>query len=389
MGSLHPRNPRVEEYGPASPNLPVVTEGLTRSPNAAETSTMPSLSATIQESAKSPVLQKTHEGLLSDSAGRYGGYAPSPTTSQAELEGFDDEAVEPKSFERIKSGITMHKSKGAVYAKVGEEGINRMHKFSLYETVTRFYLVGADLMDQRFRVLKVDRTAPPNQLNLFEDEIVYNKTDMNQLLNTIDDGNKGTGGMKLKCSSWGILGFIRFTECYYMVLITKRKHVAMLGGHYIHQIDGTELIPLTTGSLSKFQQNRNADESRYLAIFGALDLSRSFYFSYSYNITRTLQRNIIRGKLLTGARRFRPSEDINDMFVWNHHLLHPALEALKCPYDWCHPIIHGFIDQKCKRRTQRLISSLTYRSQALMSSVDEYTLHLSQGDRGFSLVQGS
>ena len=87
----------------------------------------------------------------------------------------------------------------------------RMHKFSLYETINRFYLVGADIMDRRFRILKIDRTADTGTLNVSEDDIVYSKTEMNRLLNGIDDGNKNSGGLKLKCSTWGLLGFIRFT----------------------------------------------------------------------------------------------------------------------------------------------------------------------------------
>nr|GFD51781.1 polyphosphoinositide phosphatase [Tanacetum cinerariifolium] len=109
---------------------------------------------------------------------------------------------------------------------------------------------------------------------------------MFRLLGTIQDGNKSTGGMKLKCSTWGLLGFIRFTDAYYMVLITKRAQVAMLGGHYIYQVDGTEMIPLTTGSAARYQKDRNPEEARFLASLANLDLTRSFYFSYSYNITR-------------------------------------------------------------------------------------------------------
>ncbi len=262
------------------------------------------------------------------------------------LAGDDDEAVEPKSFERVKSGASTFKGKGE-YGKVGEGGIRKMHKFTLYETSTRFYLIGADLLDERFRVLKIDRTAPPGQLSLFEDDIVYDKREMNQLLNAIDDGNRATGGLKHKTSTWGILGFIRFTEAYYMVLITKRRHVALLGGHYIYQVDGTELIPLTTGSTTKFQRDRNPEEARYLTIFGTLDLTRSLYFSYSYNITRTLQHNILRLKESLGQEPQRQENDLNDMFVWNHHLLAPALNVLRNPFDWCHASVYGFIDQKC------------------------------------------
>ncbi|KAF2188095.1 hypothetical protein K469DRAFT_724694 [Zopfia rhizophila CBS 207.26] len=243
---------------------------------------------------------------------------PRGETESMRFDGDDEDPPIPVSFQRSSSPAIMQRNKGAAYEKVGEEGINRMHKFSLYETSTRFYLVGGDIMDKHYRVLKIDRTAPPGNLNIFEDDIVYDKREMNQLLNAIDDGNKGAGGMKLKCSTWGLLGFIRFTEAYYMLLITKRAQVAMIGGHYIYRVDGTELIPLTTGSTSRFQKDRNPEEARFLSILNNLDLTRSFYFSYSYNITRSLQQNIIRER-----------QDFQDMFVWNHYLLGPARAALK------------------------------------------------------------
>ncbi|KAF2645610.1 hypothetical protein P280DRAFT_442280 [Massarina eburnea CBS 473.64] len=270
---------------------------------------------------------------------------PRGETEEMTFPGEDENPAVPVSFQRSSSPAAIQKSKGAGYEKVGDGGINRMHKFSLYETSTRFYLVGADSIDKHYRVLKIDRTAPPGHLNIFEDDIVYDKREMNQLLNTIDDGNKHTGGMKLKCSTWGLLGFIRFTEAYYMLLITKRAQVAMIGGHYIYQVDGTELIPLTTGSTSRFQKDRNPEEARFLGILNSVDLTRFFYFSYSYNITRSLQQNIILERQALNEGRSHPNRDFQDMFVWNHFLLEPAKEALKNVYDWCHPIIHGSVDQ--------------------------------------------
>jgi hypothetical protein len=222
-----------------------------------------------------------------------------------------------------------------------------MHKFSVYETATKYYVVGADVMEERFRVLKIDRDADIGTLGLAEDGIVYSKKEMNQLLNAIDDGNKSTGGMKLKCSTWGLLGFIRFTGPYYMLLITKRSQVAMIGGHYVYQIDGTELVPLVPGHGSKYKPDaRNAEEARFLGILSNLDLSRSFYFSYSYDITNTLQHNISRERqALTDKSRAGHLPDYNDMFIWNHYLLKPSTTALQNTYDWCLPIIHGYIDQ--------------------------------------------
>ncbi|KAF2265735.1 polyphosphoinositide phosphatase-like protein Fig4 [Lojkania enalia] len=270
---------------------------------------------------------------------------PRGETEHMTFVGEDEDPAVPVSFQRSSSPSILQRNKGAAYDQVGEDGVNRMHKFSLYETSTRFYLVGADSLESQYRVLKIDRTAPPGHLNIFEDDIVYDKREMNQLLNAIDDGNKGTGGMKLKCPNWGLLGFIRFTEAYYMLLITKRAQVAMLGGHYVYQVDGTELIPLTTGSTSRFQKDRNPEEARFLSILNNLDLSKSFYFSYSYNITRSLQQNIVRERMALNEGISKAMMDRQDMFVWNNYLLEPARAAIKNVDDWCHSITHGYIDQ--------------------------------------------
>ena len=242
---------------------------------------------------------------------------------------------------------TAHQLKQGILAS---SGMSKMHRFQLYETTTRFYLVGIDVMDNQYRILKIDRTAESGNLSLAKDDIIYTKKEMHQLLNAIDEGNKASGGLKLKCSTWGLLGFIRFTGDYYMLLITKRSQVAMIGGHYIYQIDGTELVSLTPPTSNRFKLNQNPEEARHVSILSNLDLSRSFYFSYSYDITHTLQYNLVRER--TRAQIVpvdNPLDSLyNEMFVWNRHLLEPVAFALKTTYDWCLPIIHGFIDQASK-----------------------------------------
>ncbi|ATY65834.1 polyphosphoinositide phosphatase [Cordyceps militaris] len=224
----------------------------------------------------------------------------------------------------------------------------KMHKFSLYETASRYYVVGVDVSETRYRILKIDRTTEGGaEPGLTDDKIVYTLQEMNQLLDTIDDGNKGTGGIKLRCTTWGLLGFIRFTGCYYMLLITKKSTVAMVGGHYIYQVEGTELIPLATGKSSKPEaRNKSAEETRFLSIFNSLDLTRSFYYSYSYDVTHTLQRNIMRERRCM-AQGVVPEVDgeLNSMFVWNHYLLKPISAVTNNLFDWCRPLIHGYVDQ--------------------------------------------
>lgn len=257
-----------------------------------------------------------------------------------------EDPVSPEPFDRTRSPEKLSKSTSPTIPEAPPAHFQGLHKFSLYETKARYYLVGGDVTDTRFQLLKLDRTGPPGKLNITEDNVVYTKREMNQLLNTVDDGNRASGGMKLRVNSWGLLGFIRFTEAYYMLLITRKQQVAVIGGHYIYQIDGTELVPLTTGNTSRFSTARNPEEARYLSILGVLDLNRSFYFSYSYDVTHTLQHNLIqRRQRLADGTFLDFSPDYNDMFIWNQHLLQPAINNLKNPFDWCLPIMHGFIDQ--------------------------------------------
>ncbi|KAI1185677.1 SacI homology domain-containing protein [Nemania serpens] len=223
--------------------------------------------------------------------------------------------------------------------------VHKMHKFTLYETASRYYIVGGDVAEKRFRILKVERNTHDDPiLRTAEDKTIYGRKEMNALLDTIDHGNKATGGIKQRCTSWGLIGFIKFTGPYYMLLITKKSTVAMIGGRYVYQVDGTELIPLTP---PKYKTDaRNPEESRFLGILNHLDLTRSFYYSYSYDITRTLQHNIRREReaLARGLPGVAHRDD-NNMFVWNSHLLRPAADSLSNQFDWCRPIIHGYIDQ--------------------------------------------
>ncbi|KAJ5770290.1 uncharacterized protein N7511_002341 [Penicillium nucicola] len=351
-GTSPQQTPSMESFDDVSLIGPVFEEhsfhnGLPVASDAPEqTSKSENASASSQLTSR---LERSDDVGMIDDTSEISEFAPlydAPGTRVEEDEGEDEEPRVATSFERRESSPTSalkHRS-AADYSDY--EGINRMHKFTLYETATRFYMVGINLAETRFRILKIDRTSESGELSITEDDMVYTKREMVQLLDAIDDGNKSTGGLNQKCSAWALLGFIRFTGAYYMLLVTKRSQVAMLGGHNVYQIDETELIPLTTSESSHLKAEKHSEEARYIAILNNLDLSRSFYFSYSYDITRTLQHNICRERknYLDGIPQ--PfSQDYHSMFIWNHHLLAPAAEALKNPYEWCLPIIHGYVDQ--------------------------------------------
>nr|XP_023419433.1 polyphosphoinositide phosphatase [Cavia porcellus] len=158
--------------------------------------------------------------------------------------------------------------------------ISSVQKLVLYETRARYFLVGSNHAETKYRVLKIDRTEPKD-LVVIDDRHVYTQQEVRELLGRLDLGNrtkmgqKGSSGLFQAVSAVGVVGFVRFLEGYYIVLITKRRKMADIGGHAIYKIEDTNMIYIPNDSV----RISHPDEARYLRIFQNVDLSSNFYFS--------------------------------------------------------------------------------------------------------------
>ncbi|XP_050449976.1 polyphosphoinositide phosphatase isoform X1 [Cataglyphis hispanica] len=318
--------------------------------------------------------------------------------------------------------------------------ISSIQKIALYETKSRFYLMGSNNILTRFRVLKIDRMES-RELIVVDDKREYTQDEIKDLVNMIDMGNRtrtgqrnNVGGVARVVSAFGIvgkdskdpasssskseepepqelhkplhkptqtkftwknmwqrdtfprlvralalLGFVRFLEGYYIILVTKRRRVAVIGHHTIYKIEDTSMIYIPNDIVRVF----HPDEQRYVKMFQSIDLSSNFYFSYSYDISHTFQSNMappmhIKSDIPTDipirqkdSEELENSEDFFNMwafrkdwqtecksekymdygirsnphrrFVWNSHLLKPVEKDLHP--DWILYVIHGFIGQ--------------------------------------------
>lgn len=239
-----------------------------------------------------------------------------------------------------------------------------LQRFTIYNSKSTMYIVGSNAKESLFRILEINKD-PNDETNLtiIEDKsYFYTRKDMVDLINGLNESIEG--GIHKIAHGYGLLGLIKFTKGYYLSIITKCSQVAIIGGHYIYHIDETKLIPL---DIDYQRPNKYTDEEKLLSIFKYLDLGKTFYFSYAYDITNTLQTNIIRQKkLATELQRNGNTNSSNDnsanpnksfvdnfgtfdcseRFVWNKLLLNPILENKDiATYEWFQPIIHGFIDQ--------------------------------------------
>ena len=85
----------------------------------------------------------------------------------------------------------------------------------------------------------------------------------------------------------------------------------MIGHHTIYKIEDTSMIYIPNDTVRVF----HPDEQRYVKMFQSIDLSSNFYFSYSYDLTHTLQSNMTPPKHIksdipsTNDRILNPPED--------------------------------------------------------------------------------
>ncbi|EQB78438.1 SAC domain-containing protein 3 isoform 1-like protein [Camelus ferus] len=154
--------------------------------------------------------------------------------------------------------------------------ISSVQKLVLYETRARYFLVGSNHAETKYRVLKIDRTEPKD-LVIIDDRHVYTQQEVRELLGRLDLGNrtkmgqKGSSGLFRAVSAFGVVGFVRFLEGYYIVLITKRRKMADIGGHAIYKIEDTNMIYIPNDSV----RVTHPDEA-----------------SYSYDLSHSLQYNL-------------------------------------------------------------------------------------------------
>ncbi|KAA8540209.1 hypothetical protein F0562_024228 [Nyssa sinensis] len=209
-----------------------------------------------------------------------------------------------------------------------------LQKFRLYETRSKFYMIGWDKNRTFWRVLKIDRLEP-SQLNIFEDSTTYSEIECCDLLKRIHEGNKSTGGLKFVTTCYGIVGVIKFLGPYYMLLITKRRKIGRICGHAVYAITKSEMIPIPNSTVrSNMAYSKN--ENRYKKLLCTVDLTKDFFFSYSYHVMYSLQKNLCNHE--TGHFFYET------MFVWNEFLTRGIRNHLKNAL-WTVALVYGFFKQ--------------------------------------------
>ncbi|RDX98675.1 Phosphoinositide phosphatase SAC1 [Mucuna pruriens] len=209
-----------------------------------------------------------------------------------------------------------------------------LEKFRLYETRARFYLVGSDRNKRFFRVLKIDRSEP-SDLNISQDPVLYSPQEIKSLLQRIAEGNRATGGLTFVAKVFGIAGCIKFLESYYLILVTKRRQIGSICGHAIYSIKESQLITIPHVSIQS-DLAHSKTELRYKKLLSSVDLTKDFFFSYTYPIMQSLQKNVSFSQ--EGGMSY------DNIFVWNAYLTQ-AIRSRCNNTIWTIALVHGHFRQ--------------------------------------------
>jgi hypothetical protein len=118
----------------------------------------------------------------------------------------------------------------------------RLSEFVLYETQAQYLLVGNDKAASRFRILRISRGD--GDLVARDDGADYTRAECHHAVEALHRAHANTGGVTKVADVYGLVGFVRFLEGYYLIAITKRGPVAYIGGHEIFSIDDTLFISI-------------------------------------------------------------------------------------------------------------------------------------------------
>ncbi|TPX71110.1 hypothetical protein SpCBS45565_g01267 [Spizellomyces sp. 'palustris'] len=143
----------------------------------------------------------------------------------------------------------------------------------------------------------------------------------------------------------GLIGIIKLNAGDHIVVITDRERVGQLSGHDIYKLTGHKIIPVQRSRLHLTEQQIQ-DDVNYVVMLDNLLESGFFYFSYTYEIANTLQRQSV-----TAPKNQPLWRRADERFFWNRYMHRQLMELSHTKADsdlsnFILPIMCGFVEIK-------------------------------------------
>ncbi|CDS08477.1 hypothetical protein LRAMOSA09839 [Lichtheimia ramosa] len=133
------------------------------------------------------------------------------------------------------------------------------------------------------------------------------------------------------------MGFIRLHAGEYMIVTLGRECAGVFNGHEIFRATTFQILPLPR-DLSNLTNTQLNDEQQYIHLLQDHLKQNTFYFSYTYDLTRSLQQQKEddghRGSMWTRA---------DPRFFWNRYLVEKLTTLDNDLSQFIFPFIQGFV----------------------------------------------
>ena len=240
---------------------------------------------------------------------------------------------------------------------------NYLHRIKVYESENNFYFTGEQKLEKKYNILTITKQRynkenidhlkkVPLKEVLKEDPKNYTREELLKYFLELKKHTK----IKFNEEDSAIFGFVKFHLGYYAIMVSDITEIGKIAKHTINRANNLRLIPLFYSNLIKKEKIYDL-EFKYVSIFQSADFSKEMYFSYNYNMTKTLQRNFIenfKSELSsTYDKNFYKDNKTNEIdlekitnhyFLWNFFHLSEFTQCVKNEL-WFVYFIYGYFEQ--------------------------------------------
>ena len=157
-----------------------------------------------------------------------------------------------------------------------------------------------------------------------------------------------------------LFGFIKFNMGYYVILACDSEIVGRIGRNIIYRVGKLKYFPLFIVDAHARKTKKYSQEKRYFELVRNFSYDKQLYFSFSYNLTYTLQRNYVQNfkKEMANIYKSLNNENkkmnlniiTNDNFCWNHYHIEEFFNLIlkkdEKYFSWLNFFIYGYFCQK-------------------------------------------
>ena len=237
-----------------------------------------------------------------------------------------------------------------------------IHKIQILETQDKSYFIGLDNINKTFHYIIFKK------LNFTSENILqYSKLTLKEIMEEShkkDSKLSYTGliemlGDKGKINKvtdfYGIFGFIKFFLGYYAIVACDCIEIGKIGRNIIYKVEKIKYIPLFTCDMKKNQNHYYFLENQYLELVKSFTVSKQMYFSYTYDLSKSLQRNFMENfkfelvpyykKNFMNTKGKLSFKQLNSYyFMWNYFHIKEFYNSIINKGWICH-FIYGFFEQ--------------------------------------------